>query len=131
MLNPWPGLSFPCPCLEICQSSSRSRYVSFFVSPDPVHDSLVGCVVATAGGDRLSLIEDPESEGRIRTVVGGWVEVQLNIPLSDDLSLVSISQDGRVEDLQINASSGTCWLRLILLGSLGRRTPSSRPDSFH
>jgi len=69
---------------QIRQSLSRSRYDSFFGLSAPTPNSVV-LLLVDMGGDRLSLIELPESEGRILTVFVGWIDPQLNIFPIDDL----------------------------------------------
>jgi hypothetical protein len=76
-------LRVPDPVTQSSQSLSKSLNDSFLILSDAAADS-VGLFVF-GGGVRLSLMEPPDSEGRIRTVLDGCDDPQLNIFPSDDL----------------------------------------------
>jgi hypothetical protein len=76
-------LRVPGPVIQSSQSLSRSLNDSFLILSGAVVDS-VGLLVF-GGGVRLSLTDPPDSEGRIRTVLDGCDDPQLNIFPIDDL----------------------------------------------
>jgi hypothetical protein len=85
------------------------------------------------GGDRLSLIELPESEGLILTVFVGWADPQLNIFPIDDLSLaLPFQMNLQINPIRSNSlvlPIGYCSPSSCSYGL--HQVPNEPPSTFH